>query len=130
MNLTEKETREQMINPILERAGTGIKRIRDACVLNKNRVEIKPLETYFFVEIFPSKDYYKMEDVPENIPENRLINIIEIMKKNSKITIPEIARELNVNEKTIKRDIEKIRESGRVKRIGPDKGGHWEILTK
>jgi len=50
------------------------------------------------------------------------------MKKNNKIIIPEIARELNVTEKTIKRDIEKIRKLGKVKRIGPDKGGYWKVL--
>ena len=47
---------------------------------------------------------------------------------NGKITIPEIGKELKVNEKTIKRDIEKLKESGKVKRVGPDKGGHWEVV--
>ena len=55
---------------LMERAGTGIKRIKDACALNKNKVKIKPLETYFFVEIFPSKIYLRLENVPETVPDN------------------------------------------------------------
>ena len=35
---------------------------------------------------------------------------------------------MTVNEKTIKRDITKLKEKGILKRIGPDKGGHWEIV--
>ena len=49
------------------------------------------------------------------------------MIKNNKITIPELAKVLNVNEKTIKRDIEKLKKNKKIDRIGPDKGGHWEI---
>ncbi len=49
------------------------------------------------------------------------------MVKNNEVTIPELADKLNVNEKTIKRDIEKLRGQNKIKRIGPDKGGHWEV---
>ena len=80
------------------------------------------------------EDYAKLEkigeNVPENVPENRLIKISQLMKSNNKITIPEIAKELNVNEKTIKRDIDKLKDSGKIMRIGPDKGGYWEIIDK
>lgn len=119
---------------LMERAGTGIKRIRDACALNKNKVKIKPLETYFFVEIFPSENYLKVEDVPDNVPDNvpdkRRAEIITLIKDNNKIIISEISIKLKVNEKTIKRDIEKLKQEGKIKRVGPQTGGrgYWKIL--
>jgi len=68
------------------------------------------------------------ENVPENVPEKRLQDIMQKMIKNNKITIPELAKDLNVNEKTIKRDIEKLRKDKKIKRIGPDKGGYLEVV--
>ena len=101
--------------------------------MNKQEIDLIPKEGEGqFIEC---EDYAKLEkigenvleNVLENVPENRLIKISQLMKSNNKITIPEIAKELNVNEKTIKRDIDKLRESGKIKRIGPDKGGYWEV---
>ena len=31
---------------------------------------------------------------------------------------------------TIIRDLEKMKNSGQIKRIGPAKGGHWEIIKE
>lgn len=72
----------------------------------------------------------RVENVPKNVPENRADFIVEFIKNNERATIPEIAREVQVNEKTIKRDIEKLKEKGLLKRIGPDKGGYWKIVIK
>ncbi len=40
-----------------------------------------------------------------------------------------MAEKLDVNEKTIKRDVVKLKQKGLLKRIGPDKGGYWEIVS-
>jgi ATP-dependent DNA helicase RecG len=50
------------------------------------------------------------------------------MKDNRFVTIPELAERLKVAEKTVKRDIESLKEDGIVRRIGPDKGGYWEVI--
>jgi ATP-dependent DNA helicase RecG len=31
--------------------------------------------------------------------------------------------------RTIERNIEKLRDQNRIKRVGPDKGGHWEVVS-
>ena len=38
-----------------------------------------------------------------------------------------MAKELNVTSRVIERI---IRNSNKIKRVGPDKGGHWEIVDK
>ena len=53
--------------------------------------------------------------------------IIEFMQKDPMITIAELARHIGVTERAIKMQIGKMKTQGRIQRIGPDKGGHWEV---
>ena len=111
----------------MEKAGTGIQRIRDYSLENGNIVEFNSDE-YFFTTIYSNSENVT-ENVPENVPE-RLKNIVIEVKKNRTITIEELAKKLNVNPKTIKRDLDKLKEEGLLKRVGPDKGGYWEVIEK
>jgi len=43
------------------------------------------------------------------------------------MTIDQLARMLNTNRRTIIRDIEKLKENGKIKRIGSAKGGYWQV---
>ncbi|QFR49378.1 Fic family protein [Sulfurimonas lithotrophica] len=66
--------------------------------------------------------------VPKNVPIKRLDKIIEIISENRAITIAELASLLDVTDKTIKRDIAKLKEQHRLTRVGSLKSGHWEIV--
>jgi ATP-dependent DNA helicase RecG len=52
---------------------------------------------------------------------------MELIKLNPHITIVEIANQLNLTTRTIEKNIKLLRESGRLERIGADKGGYWNI---
>ena len=52
--------------------------------------------------------------------------IIEI-RKNRNITIAELSRIADVTTRSVERNFKKLQESGRLERIGPDKGGHWSV---
>jgi len=54
--------------------------------------------------------------------------IVELMKENAFITIPELAEKTGVTERSVERNIQKLQDSGIVRRVGPAKGGHWEVL--
>ena len=41
----------------------------------------------------------------------------------------EIAGQLNISKRTIRRDIEKLKQQNKLKRIGTEKTGHWEIIN-
>ena len=43
-------------------------------------------------------------------------------------SIPELAQHLGKSESAIERAIRKLRADGRLARIGPAKGGHWQVL--
>lgn len=69
-------------------------------------------------------------NVPENVPEKRRINLLNILEKNPEISISDLALSLKVSDKTIKRDIIKLKEENYIKRIGPNNGGQWKVIRK
>ena len=50
------------------------------------------------------------------------------IEKTPSLSIPEIAEKINKSKSAVERAIRKLREEGRLKRIGPAKGGHWKII--
>lgn len=70
------------------------------------------------------------KNVPDNVPEKRLHLIIQLIKKDTSISMLELSKKIGVTHKTIKRDIEKLKIQGVLKRIGPAKGGYWKILNQ
>jgi Fic family protein len=64
---------------------------------------------------------------PLNDPKKRLENILSFIKQDNYITTQKLAQKLDVSQKTVKRDIVKLKEQNKLKRVGK-KGGFWEIL--
>ena len=54
--------------------------------------------------------------------------ILEEIQKNEYVTYQELAVLIGISEKSIYKNIEKLKEKGILKRIGPAKGGHWEAV--
>jgi len=50
------------------------------------------------------------------------------MRKNSFITIPELAEKLGKTTRAIEKQIAKLQANGHLKRIGPTKSGHWKVV--
>ena len=49
------------------------------------------------------------------------------MRGNKNITIAELTEAIGVSSRSIERNIDKLKQEGKIKRIGADKGGHWEV---
>lgn len=54
--------------------------------------------------------------------------IIELIKENPNISTQEMADYIGIDRRNIARQIKKLQDKGIKSRIGPDKGGYWEIL--
>jgi len=39
-----------------------------------------------------------------------------------------MAENLNISRRAVARHASKLKELGKIKRIGPDKGGYWEVI--
>ena len=118
---------------LVEKIGSGLMRINemmDEYLLPHPIIEASDI--YFGIS-FARPDLQKMsveQRIKEykNVPENRPTLICQLMKNNRSITVLELAKKIRVNEKTIKRDIDNLKKDGSIRRIGPDKGGYWEVI--
>lgn len=66
------------------------------------------------------------EKVTEKVTENQAI-IIREMEKNPFVTAIGLAKILGISLRKTKENIKKLQQKGLIRRIGPDKGGHWQI---
>ena len=57
------------------------------------------------------------------------VKILELMKGNPEITMPELASIVGVSKRSIERNIQKLQNENLLKRVGADKGGHWEVIA-
>jgi len=97
-------------------------------------------ENYFHITFLQSIEYLKMvgksilgdtQKIPRKYPEgltSNQINILKLLTNNNRLTRIQLAEELNISPETIKKNIEKLKEKGLLKRIGSDKGGYWKVL--
>ena len=56
--------------------------------------------------------------------------ILRLIKENPSITNKELAMLCEITEDGVFYHIKKMKAAGVIRRIGPDKGGHWEVIEK
>lgn len=56
------------------------------------------------------------------------LKILDIMKSNSSVTIDYLCEACGLTRDGINWNIRKLKEQGKIRRIGPDKGGYWEVV--
>jgi ATP-dependent DNA helicase RecG len=54
--------------------------------------------------------------------------ILELISASPSITISEIADRLGMTTRGVDKNIKRLKEQGVICRVGPDKGGHWEVI--
>lgn len=54
--------------------------------------------------------------------------MLRLIKENPSITRKELANLLNLTVKGIDWNIKQLKSAGILQRIGPNKGGHWEVV--
>ena len=114
--------------------GSGIKRAledwpeieftddRDGCLFTAT-VHRKALIS----SVEPEIDEETTESSPKSSQKSSQ-KITELMQIDPAITIADLVRSVGITDRAIKKQIEKLKAQGRIRRIGPDKGGHWEVV--
>lgn len=64
------------------------------------------------------------QKTPQKIPDA----ILSLLRRQPELTIQQLAAKLGKSDSAVKRTIRQLRESGRLRRVGPDKGGRWEVV--
>ena len=54
--------------------------------------------------------------------------IVNLMRKNKRISIKEISAQLNIPRRTLFRIIDALKTSNRITRVGSEKSGTWEVI--
>ena len=121
----------------IEHWGRGIQKICDACrelgaelpvyelVGNGLRVHFKALESALIDEPKTPNRQDVGKDVGLEV--GLAEKIIDLILDNSEIKMSEMAEKLAVTTRTIEREMKKLREFGRVERVGGKRYGHWEV---
>jgi ATP-dependent DNA helicase RecG len=71
----------------------------------------------------------RQKDVREDLTE-RQKKILEIIKLNYSISAKELSIKLKNHDRTIERDLEKLKSKKIIKREGGDRGGYWIVIKK
>jgi len=56
--------------------------------------------------------------------------VSELLAANPNITFEAMVSTLQITRSTIQKHITNLKAAGRLRRVGPDKGGHWEVISK
>jgi ATP-dependent DNA helicase RecG len=54
--------------------------------------------------------------------------ILLLLRQNTRLSALELAEEVGISSRKIEQNIARLKESGILFRIGPTKGGYWEVL--
>ncbi len=67
------------------------------------------------------------EKLGEKLGETRAA-IVRAMLANPKVTTTQLAQTLNFSATAVEKNLKLLKDQGQIKRVGPAKGGHWEVL--
>ena len=54
--------------------------------------------------------------------------ILDVLAKNPCATRADLASATGLSQDGVKWNLNKLKKSGKIRRIGPDRGGHWEVM--
>lgn len=130
----------------VEAWGRGIQRIYEACREEGTPEPRLSLDTGELQIEFPfSKGYLKAlgvgrqgggeapvetpVEMPVEMPAKTTSAVLVLLRKDPNMTLVEVAERLGKSVSAVERAAAKLREQGRLRHVGPRKGGHWEVLS-
>ena len=118
--------------------GSGIKRVledwpeidfnddRDGCLFTAT-VHRKDIFGSVEPEISSRKGVATVESSQKSSRKSSL-KIIVLIQSDPTITIARLAQDVGISDRAVKKQLERLRAENRIRRVGPDKGGHWEVI--
>ena len=98
-------------------------------IANNCQLPIKFEFDTFFTATFKRPIEKWTKKLGEKLGENE-VKIIELMKENKYVTTKELSGHIKISTTAIDKNISKLKKKGILKRIGPAKGGYWEVIKK
>ncbi len=101
---------------MVEQLGSGVPRI----------LQSYSKECFVFGDSY-TRMVFKFESSPKSSVKSSQ-KILDLIRENKEITTEELAQKLGITRRAIAKQIAKLKEQEKLKRVGPDKGGHREII--
>ena len=113
----------------MERKGSGFAKILDNYAFQINYTEEKKpyfrSDRYQFTVIMPNLNYNDTQDVTQDVTQDDVYTLIlEMIKRNNKISAKQLAENLGISIRTVRR---KIKEMDNIEYIGHGYSGYWKI---
>ena len=54
--------------------------------------------------------------------------VLALIRSNASITIPAMMSQLAMSDSGVRKILRKLQQEGRLRRVGANKNGHWEII--
>ena len=72
-----------------------------------------------------------MKNQADNIvkPIDKALAILNAIQQNPKVSAVEMASLLGISSRAVEKRLRSMRENDVIRRVGPDKGGYWEIIS-
>lgn len=116
---------------IVEQLGSGVPRIlkaygKEAFEICDSFVRIIFRYSEALVEATPQASGTSSEKTRVETP----VEIIRLLKNNPYMTLAEVAATIQKSTSAVERASSKLVAAGRLRHVGPKKGGHWEVLPE
>jgi ATP-dependent DNA helicase RecG len=108
----------------IEKMGTGIRRINQELEANGNPLPYFDYQDFFSVTFLKSETPVK---TPGKTPVKTPDLILNCLRQDSQRTLATIADSTGKSLSAVERAAAKLVREGKLKFIGPAKGGHWQI---
>jgi ATP-dependent DNA helicase RecG len=117
----------------VERTGMGINKMRKLAAASGLKEPAFEANGYF------KATFYRHDRQEEKVGEKFGVKfgegsektsekIIALIQQNNTISAKEIAKEIGLTQRAVEKQIFTLKNKGILRRVGPDKGGHWEIV--
>ena len=129
---------------VIEKWGTGIRRIFESCrkagieapavVASETTVSIRFPRLSKFVQQASQESTLKSDlksDLKSGLKsgsDKTDAKLSKILADNPAITIESLQSALSLSRSGVKKALKRLQDAGAIRRVGPDKGGHWEIV--
>ncbi|MDR1543044.1 MAG: winged helix-turn-helix transcriptional regulator [Prevotellaceae bacterium] len=121
---------------LIERYGTGIKRVRNMfidynnCEPQYELISGGLLVTAFALNFGSKENIIEQDKVPNKVPDNITENqksIIILIEGNNKISMNELSVKIGISKRKILDNINKLKEMNLLDREGNNKTGYWKL---
>jgi ATP-dependent DNA helicase RecG len=106
----------------IERWGRGI-----ALMLSKEPETVFKEVDMHFIVVFKRKSAITEEKTTPKVVEKTVEKILGLIKESPKITQQEIMKKTGLTRRGVEWNLMKLKKERLIRRIGPDKGGYWEV---